>query len=412
MKAAILDRRDDDGGAVCFLCRITLLDYIQALPSTYRDYDIQREIVSNVYLDHLVDTVLSRRHIPPLVLVADSSALFVDAGSLKVNTFKILDGLQRTFRLQTIWKTVRYCTENLDPTKDYLSWSKFKFSRTFSQDLQAFDSNTDVLRAVVTLFQELGEPGLLSVFAENPQWFEVWTGLTPEEEVRKMLTLNAGHKPVKTRHQLELLFLNLLPILREGEGQQFQLVRERDISSTQFSKGREPGTFHFAHIITSVLSLLAAAPVAPSTGLIQEIQSSDSAFDLQSELADPAFLKAVVTFLVQIDRLLAEQYGDIGTLWMGREVSLAGLCGAIGAVAEDSGQDRKLVMSRFIDAVRSSQQLLNLEQFERVRNSLDLSKVNIGNANRRAVFSAIKETLGNSPPPIIDWRRHFGVDGK
>mgnify|MGYP005846577757 FL=1 len=242
VKATILDSRDD-GNSRCILSRMSLQDYVNALPSSYQDYDVQREIVSNVYLDHLVDTVLNRRHIPPIVLVVENGDYNIQNDVLGLASFKILDGLQRTFRLQAIRKTIDFCCENLDPQSNYLSWSKFKFSRSFSNQLHEFDSNTEVLRAVVEVFQREGKESLLKTFTENNQWFEIWIGLTPQDEVRKMLMLNAGHKPVKTRHQLELLFLNLLPILRDGEGQDFTLVREKDISATQFSKERKVGTF-------------------------------------------------------------------------------------------------------------------------------------------------------------------------
>jgi hypothetical protein len=224
--------------------------------------------------------------------------------------------------------------------------------------------------------------------------------------------LNAGHKPVKTRHQLELLFLNLLPVLREGEGKDFTLVREKEISATQFSKGRETGTFHFAHVITALLSFYEGKPISPSTSLIQGIQSADSGVDSYMELADPTVLKAVVAFLVRLDRELTEQYGENGNLWMGREVSLAGLFGAIGAVADETERSRLDVMGTFYEICRRNPKILNLRQFEEVRNNLDLSKVNIGNVNRSAVFSAIKEILGPNPPGIIEWRKHFGVEGK
>ena len=409
MKAKILDERND-GDANCFLCRVSLADYINSLPKTYQDYEIQREIVSNVYLDHLVDTVLNRRHIPPIVLIVETGAFAKTNGFLEIGSFKILDGLQRTFRLQSIWNTVQYCVNNLNVDENYLSWNKFKFSRTFSIPLSEIDSNTEVLRSVVESFQRIGKDGLLDAFRDNQQWFEIWTGLSPKEEVRKMLTLNAGHKPVKTRHQLELLFLNLLPILKEGEGKEFKLVREREISSTQFSKGREPGTFHFAHIVTSLISFLEGKPIAPSADLIQEIQSGESVIDPQSALGDLDFLKSLVGFLVQTDRLLADQYGNAGILWMGREVSLAGLLGALGAISKSTSEDRIAVLNRFIKVIQSNPQILNLAQFESVRNSLDLSKVNIGNTNRAAVFSAIKKVIDSTSPSQINWRQSFGVE--
>lgn len=411
MNAIILDSREERDSH-CFLCRISLEDYVSNLPDTYQDYDIQREIVTNVYLDRLVDTVLSRGHIPPIVLVVEKGDFTRKETEMKIKTFRILDGLQRTFRLQAIRSTIDYCCEKLDPDEKYLSWNKFKFSRQFSNTLREFNSNTDVLRAILTVFDEKGERGLLDAFSKNGQWFEIWTGLTPEAEVRKMLTLNAGHKPVKTRHQLELLFLNLLPILREGEGQDFTLVREKEISATQFSKNRRPGNFHFAHIITSLLSFYEAKPVAPSTSLIQSIQASDTGIDEYNDFTSPQFLKEIVLFLVRLDRQVSEQYGESGILWMGREVSLAGLFGALGTVANNSEENRNVVMRRFAKITKDNPQILNLGQFEEVRNSLDLSKVNIGNVNRTAVFSAIKELLLRSSPSRIDWRRHFGAEGR
>lgn len=300
-----------------------------------------------------------------------------------------------------------FCCNELDSKEDYLSWSKFKFSRSFSSQLNKFDSNTDVLRTIVEYFQQNGKDALLKTFTENNQWFEIWIGLTPEEEVRKMLMLNAGHKPVKTRHQLELLFLNLLPFLRDGEGQDFKLVREKEISATQFSKGREIGNFHFAHVITALLSFSAGKPITPSTSLIQGIQSADSDMESYTELADPETLKEVVKFLVRLDRELTNQYDGNGCLWMGREVSLAGLFGAIGAVAIDSNRSRVEVMNSFYETCKSNIGILNLHEYEEARNNLDLSKVNIGNINRSAVFSAIKEILLAEVPSPINWKKHF-----
>jgi hypothetical protein len=406
MRAIILDSRNDVHGK-CYLCRITLEDYVKNLPATYQDYDIQREIVTNVYLDHLVDTVLSQQHIPPIVLVVESVSFHEKEKILKIKTFKILDGLQRTFRLQAIRSTIDFCLSKMNDDENYLTWSKFKFSRKFSTPLRDLDSTTDILRSVLAVQKAKGNDALLDSFRLNNQWFEIWSDLPPEEEVRKMLTLNAGHKPVKTRHQLELLFLNLLPILREGEGSGFQLVREKDTSAAQFSKSRECGSFHFAHIITSLLSFYEGKPLAPSTGLIQTIQSSDIGIEEYSDLTSPEFLKDFVAFLVRLDRLLKEQHTQTGVLWMGREISLAGLCGALGAYALKHEYKRQAVMQRFTDIVRKNPGILRLNEFEAQRNNLDLSKVNIGNVNRAAVFSAVMALLESPSPSIVDWQKHF-----
>jgi len=153
-----------------------------------------------------------------------------------------------------------------------------EFDARFNEDVALINAAWDIAK---------GKVGLLETFTENGQWCEVWTGLTADEEVRKMLTLNAGHKPVKTRHQLELLFLNLLPILREGEGHGFTLVREKEISATQFSKRRPSGSFHFAHIITSLLSFYEAKPVGIAVHVHDLHRSINGAMVRQAGLCDP-----------------------------------------------------------------------------------------------------------------------------
>lgn len=409
MIANILDERTEKDSR-CFLAKITLEGYIQSLPSAYQAYDVQREIVTNVYLDHLVNTVLEKRHIPPIVLVVDSQKFTRQGKELKIKTFKILDGLQRTFRLKTIRDTIDYAIESgKEQIEEYLSWNKFKFSRTFSADLRDIQSNTDVLRAIFQKIQEDDKEKLLQTYGDNSQWFEIWTGLSPEEEVRKMLTLNAGHKPVKTRHQLELLFLNLLPLLRQGEGDKFHIVREKEVGSTQFSKGRECGHFHFAHIITALLSLSNGKPVAPSTDLIQDIQSNDNNIEEYSELMSPGFLKRFVGFLVQLDQAISTKYDELGIRWMGREVSLAGLFGAIGAIAYKTEAPMDEVMSRMLSLIRKDAGILRLEEFEKVRNSVELSKVNIGNINRAAVYAAVQSLLEHGGKIKLDWRKLFAA---
>lgn len=409
--AKILDRRED-GGSHCFLSRISLEDYVNGLPSSYQDYDVQREIVSNVYLDHLVDTVLERRHIPPIVLVVENGKFNLKSDELEITEFKILDGLQRTFRLQAIRKTIDYCVNELKSDVALLEWNKFKFSREFSANLREINSNTDVLRSVLKGLQRLGAQKLYETFSENGQWFEVWTGLSPDEEVKKMLVLNAGHKPVKARHQLELLFLNLLPVLRAGQGSDFQLVREKEVSATQFSKNRDCGSFHFAHIITSLLSFYAGKPVTPTTGLIQGIQSDDTILEDYGKFISHEFLKDFVAFLVQLDQLLFKQYGDVGITWLGREVSLAGLFGALGSIAGRDQAEGKAIMQKLISVLSANPQVLDLMEFEQERNSLDLSKVNIGNANRAAVFSGLRSLLSQERPSHVDWKLYFRTEAK
>lgn len=408
MIAHILDERSE-GTSKCYLAKLNLDAYIAALPNTYKAYDIQREIVSNIYLDHLVNTVLEMRHIPPIVLVVDAGNFSIQGLNLKIESFKILDGLQRTYRLQSIRKTIDYALKiGQTEARTYLEWSKFKFSKRFSEDLRQIDSHTDVLRIILEELASNGPDHILASYTNNQQWFEIWTGLQPREEVQKMLTLNAGHKPVKIRHQLELLFMNLLPILRAEAGVEFELVREKEIGATQFSKDRKCGTFHFAHLITALLSLYTGKPVTPNAELVQGMQS-DGNIDEYAEFMTPEFLKTFVDAVGKIDQALTASFGEIGTRWMGREVSLAGLFAGVGAVALRQNESREKILMTLRDVVTQHPKLLDLEQFEVERNSVELSKVNIGSVNRNAVFKASEILIENNGMNSIDWKSLFNA---
>ncbi len=406
MKGKILATRNDGNGK-CYLCSISLDEYTKSIPETYQKYDIQREIVSNVYLDHLVDTVIQKRHIPSIVLVVDAVDFSIKEDDFEINKFKILDGLQRTFRLRVIKKTVDYCIEHFRPEPESLAISSFKLSRQHSKDLRAFQSNTAILRTVLESYVNGGIECLSNAFVNNIQWFEVWVGLTLEDEIRKMLMLNAGHKPVTSRHQLELLFLNVLPFLREKEGDKFVIYREKEISASSFSKSRKSGQFHFAHIITTLLSLYEGKPVAPSTDLIQGIHSDVNGVEQYGDLLNPKFLRNFIRTLAEIDQTISEQFPERGAQWLGREVTISGIFGAIGAVANKLGETRESTMARYLQVIKDNPNILDLNLFEDVRNSLDLSKVNFGNVNRRAIFDASVELLGDTPPTKIDWEQCF-----
>ena len=220
--------------------------------------------------------------------------------------------------------------------------------------------------------------------------------------------LNAGHKPVKVRHQLELLFLYLLPSLRAASSGQFILVEKRKLARRSSAKVGSLAISILLTLLAPCLSLLTGKPVAPSTGLIKSLQDDETELSSYAEVLSPAFLNEFVSFLASLDRVVTEQYGNTGALWMGREVSLASLSGAVGAEAVRSATSRESVMRDFLAKVTQHPTILNLAEFEQVRNSVDLSKVNIGNINRKAIFAAMHiYLLSAASPTPVDWYACF-----
>ena len=136
MKFKILDKKSEKN-STCFLLRSSLENHISHIPNNYDDYEIQRSIVNNSYLDRLVYTVLNKGHIPSITLITDESAESIENGY--VRDFKILDGLQRTHRLKVIFETKNLFLEK----KAYITndISDFQIKRMFRNELSEIGSS-------------------------------------------------------------------------------------------------------------------------------------------------------------------------------------------------------------------------------------------------------------------------------
>lgn len=407
MEAKILDSFKE-GNNTCYLSSIKLEDYLIGLPDDYDTYDVQREIVKNTYLDDLIKTIIQGNHIPPIVLVLEDDNFIKTDKSLSIKSFKILDGLQRTFRLKTIYKTVELFIKEYKEHPEILDFSKLVISKRYKEDLESFNSSTSNFVLIANHFKtELGKDlaNLDYLFNRN-QWFEIWTGLSPDDEVTKMLILNAGHKPVKTKHQLELLFRNIIGTLQKVDFKEFKVIREKEKSSIKYSKERVLGEFHFSHLITSLLSIGETKPLTSNINLIQKSQSdyfNDATFD---KLLKLEFLKEFIRFLLDLDVSLSKHYQNVGIRWLSRETSLVGLFAAMGKYSETNKLGASDGLQKLREKIVNNPGVMKLDQFEIERNSLDLAKINIGNVNKKAVYNGVYDILiekSNS----IDWEHYF-----
>jgi hypothetical protein len=407
MKGIVLDRIEESS-AKCFLVKVKLRDYIQGLPSDFKQYDIQREVVSNVYLDNLIQTILEQKHIPSLVLVSDDTDLHLKDNEFEVDTFKILDGLQRTVRLKSIYETLLLFDYERSVSTEILGLSKIQISKKYKTQLESKGSSSLLLNRIIEYFKNDARAHSIDqseTLFDRYQWFEIWTGLSPKQEVEKMLVLNAGHKPVKTKHQLELLFRNIIPILKKIDYDEFSIVREKETQST-FSKERKVGQFHFASLITSLLSFSEGRPLTSNIDLIQRKQSESFDDKIFDRLLQFSFLNEFVNTLLKIDKQLASHYGNDGTKWFGRETTLVGIFAAAGKKAKEQGDVPENILHQLRNKILLNPEILALGEFERVRNSQDLGKINIGTINKRAVYNGILDILGGKSDVIL-WADYF-----
>jgi hypothetical protein len=402
MEVEILDIKRE-GEATCFLCKVDLYDYVKHIPKSYQDFAVQRGIVNNQYLDSLSDTVAKKMHIPPIVLITDDSNDIEK--NKKVSNFRVLDGLQRTHRLKVISDTLSLILEN--KCDENIIQNTNKFSRQNSKLIKEIGSSNKLLKKLIAHGgHKLAE--VKDFFAGNTIWLEVWSNLTEEAQIRKMLLLNAGHKAVNIKHQLELLFLSTLVKLEEILPTDVVLVREKQVSAITYSKSRQTGHYHFSHIISSLVALSAGKLVNTNTDFISEIQSGSlTDIELVTNF-DIELLKNVIGLLYALDVQLFNTFGDRGTKWLGREVVLVGLFGAIG----NYSKEKELELHDFLLKLKSNINLLakflNIENFEEQRNNVKLNKVNVGNVNRRAVYAATLEYLNDETKPIANWLTYFG----
>jgi hypothetical protein len=409
MKGIILDKRiEEDSLSTCYLSKINLADYVKSLPKGYKEYEVQREIVKNTYLDNLVETVLNRRHIPPIVLIVEKENFTKTENDLNIDKFKILDGLQRTFRLKLIWDTIELFKSELSQSKEILELKRIQLSRKFSTRLEEINSNSKVLESIIKYYNietRDSKYDISDCFNVN-QWFEIWTGLTPEQEVSKMLILNAGHKPVKTKHQLELLFRSLIPVVKSVGLDDFELIREKDMSSIVYSKNRIVGQFHFSHIITSILSLNEGKPLTSNVALVHKTQSQDFDFDKFDKYFSFEFLHKFIESLLELDRNVESQYGELGIKWIGREISLVGIFAALGKYSNEHHIHPTQSIDLLEEKITNNPEVLQLEDFEYLRNRLDLSKINIGSVNKKAVYEGVYAILSGNAQSI-SWSLYF-----
>lgn len=408
MIAEILDKKQEKN-KVCYLTKISLKDYIRGLSGDYKSYYIQREIVQNPYLDNLINTILMNGHIPSIVLVIEKISVNNSKKELKIDEFQILDGLQRTHRLKVIWDTIQLLNNELKNSKEILTYSRIKISREFSKHINKIESSSTILSKLIDYKREFPNENIEDKFINNSIWFEVWSGLTPDEQVQKMLILNAGHKPVKAKHQLELLFNNLIPIITKTTTPNFKLIKEKEVSSIQHSKNRIKGHFHFSHIISAVLSYEAGKPVTTNINLIQKTQGKDfyeEDFDIKYDFN---FFETFIRTLVKLDLSLYNSYKELGTQWLGREIVLAGLFASLGKIAKDNNDTFEEVCEILDETIVKNPKRLNLLDFEKVRNGLDLSKVNIGSVNKIAVYNGLYDLM-NKELLDIQWKQYFKVE--
>ena len=258
-------KKKKNGEVSWILAKMNLYDYIGNLKRNFFDYDIQRRIVPNLYLDKIWETVLRDDFIPSITLTTTDKAIETDFSKdenlINLSQCEIIDGLQRTYRL---WSLI-YLEKVLEKIQSKSADEIIQFIRddvTYGGN-KLFNLKILSRKNLKTLLEN--NHALLDKYIEAYRNFDIiiniWVNLSQEEIIRKMLTLNAGQKGVSSTHQFELLFLHFFESLELPKN--VQLLREKDPDYFKIKNGneRKTGQLLMSSVVIALQSYIQGKPL-------------------------------------------------------------------------------------------------------------------------------------------------------
>lgn len=396
MNITILRKKELQNGKKWYLAVCNLLGYIETLKDEFFNYDIQRRIVKNSYLDKLWTTISSGDPLPSITLTANVEK---DINSTSVDEFEILDGLQRSFRL---W-AIKYLDDLLKrkDTKDIsILIEEMRKDTNGKRLLESKVINRSTLRKLLN-DDKINIKNLMNCYAQQDIVLNIWSGLNDEEIINKMLTLNAGQRSVSSTHQFELMFLHYFKKLEVPKG--VQIIRERgDEYFSVKKKERKCGQFLMSSIIIAIQSLIERKPVRIQT--VNNLRTNDSVVEESSaSFFTKDNLEAFIKILLELDKKFDK---DLIGLWIMKDTTLSGLFAAIGAVYN---LEWTFNVPSMLDFIRKkitdlNDQDINYKEFQGAYNNLSSVTVNIGNAVRKAVYIYFKNLFLDKP---MSWQEAF-----
>lgn len=396
MNITILKEKKLQNGKKWYLAVCNLLEYIESLKDEFFNYDIQRRIVKNSYLDKLWTTISSGDPLPSITLTANVKG---DIGNSSVDEFEILDGLQRTFRLWAI-KYLDDLLKRMNTQDVSVLIEKMRKDENGKRLLDSKVINRSILRKLLT-DDKINIENLMNCYAQQDIVLNIWSGLNDEQIINKMLTLNAGQRSVSSTHQFELMFLHYFKKLEVPKG--VQIIRERD--DEYFSvkkKERKCGQFLMSSIIIAIQSLIERKPVRIQT--VNDLRTNDSVVEESSaSFFTKDNLEAFINLLLKLDKKFDND--QIGS-WIMKDTTLSGLFAAIGAVYNQGWTYNVPLMLDFIHNKITvlNDENINYGEFNDAYNNLSSVTVNIGNAVRKAVYIYFKNLFLNIP---MSWQEAF-----
>ncbi len=399
MNVTILKSKDLQNGKKWFLAISNLLEYLESLNDEFFNYEIQRRIVKNSYLDKLWVTIYSGEPLPLITLTADFQE---NADNVRIDEFEILDGLQRSFRL---W-AIKYLDDLIKRLNTQDVGTLIDAMKKDEKGKYLLDSKIitrSILRKLLT-DNQINIQSLMNCFAQQDVVLNIWSGLNDEELINKMLTLNAGQRSVSSTHQFELMFLHYFKKLQVPKD--VQIIRERDaVYFSVKNRERERGQILMSSIIVAIQSLIEQKPLRIQTAnslCINDtvVEESSASFFTKNNL------EAFIKLLFELDnKFYEEKFGA----WMMKDTTLSGLFAAIGTFYIQKYTYNVSLMLDFIHNIIAilNNESIKYEEFQDAYHNLSSVTVNIGNVVRKAVYHYFMNLFLDKP---ISWQEAFIIN--
>lgn len=391
MNARLLKKKSLKGGRSWYLATCNLLEYLNSINPDAFDYDIQRRIVKNSFLDKLWESVISEEPFPAITITVHGA--HEKDGILTIDDYDILDGLQRTFRLWSIVYLQGIVEQNKKrDVKEIISI--MKEDKTGNRILESGIMNRTIIRKLLDQESEVELHRIIDAYNQFEIVLYVWTGLNDDEIIKKMLILNAGQRSVSSTHQFELMFLhyfNQLTIPRE-----VRIIREKDSGYfTVKNRDRKCGEFLMSSIIIALQSFLEKEPVRIQPTNALRIEDSV----VQMSYAD-YFSKENLSIFIQIlydfDRRISSP--EISQ-WLMKDTTLSGIFAAIGKFLgkkEDAAENKLRDMKECLNLI--DQNNIQYDKFQKAYDNLSSTSINIGNVLRKGIFNYFGDLFEGKQP--------------
>ncbi len=357
--------KDDRLRSYCVTARCTYRDFLSLTEGAERNLEIQRSIIKGNKAYATLRSDLKRGCVLPPIVLAVTVELSDTPETLKSDTLSrlsqdlskltsagvyVIDGLQRT-------NAIRQTTDDLE-----------------------------------------GEE--LEVFLNRFLRVEMWLNIPFSAIAYRMLLLNAGQRPMSVKHQVEVLSSKLIDDL--GGIANLEIFRVLDTR-----RRTQPGQFQLAKIAQAFQAWLQGQPNLDLRNTVMEELLAESAIDVLGQSVPvgaasrrPDGFHRYVDWLVRLDSAL----GVDKISFLGNETVILGLSAAVGAMERNETLCSRVwgALDSLLSAVLNNEDSdpIGFETFEKLRQGIDTSKVNVGQATREMVFNAFKEYIrgaGDTP---------------